>query len=183
MLAIMGTRIIAGSVLAGALMLAVAGCAAPSDVTAAAKETETPAPPPTTSKVVESTPEQVASVIAKYESGWREAADNAIDCRTSWVLDGNVLGNGSCYNVEKTAVTTATLALREWEALDIPADLSAIVAETTGPLTVLSESGLSETCGDDLWPVDTEPCSQVLADVRFAYRSLETQLDAWRPYL
>lgn len=83
------------------LLLILAGCnGAPPE----------PAEPPT------ATPEQVASVIAEYETDWRETIGEAGSCRFLWSFPSGSAADEiegmTCYLVEQTIGSTSVIAVR-----------------------------------------------------------------------
>lgn len=169
---------LAGSVVALGML---AGCGA----------AEPAAPTPTASTepaaVVEATPEQVASVLAEYEPEWREVIDAAGDCRFTWTIGGDTptsqLEGMSCYTREQTIGITAQLVPRDWAALEIPSSMQGLVDDTTEVLSLISDVDLAAVCGADSVPANTPECTAAIGSRNVSYGLLESQLDAWKPYL
>ncbi len=136
----------------------------------------------------EATENQVASVIAEYEQPWREVAEKSGDCRLVWVLDSqddpvSKLNGSTCYLRERTASTTAQLALSDLEALNVPASMEALVSKTRSALEPIANAELEEACGSEEWPIETEECSNALGANFSSFNALTKTLDAWKPYL
>lgn len=142
--------------------------------------TPTPTPTPT---VEAATPEQVASVLAEYEPDWREVIDAAGECRFGYVMGDEELEYASCYIREQTIVITSQLVGRDWSEMDIPASMTGLVLDTTGVLHEIGSVDLTGACGEDLFPNDSESCTSALGTLYTHYLELESQLDAWAPYL
>ena len=166
-------RIVALSI--GSLLL-LAGCATPQPNTEVS-------PVPDTS---EATTEQVASVLAAYEPDWREVIDKAGECRAIWSFGSTPaddLQGMSCYLREQTIGNTAQLVIRDWGELEVPSSMTDIVADTEAILQQVAEVDLTTICGADEAPAEEKTCNEALGSRNFLYSLLETQLDAWSPYL
>lgn len=143
-------------------------------------------PTPTQTSDPEATPEQVASVIAEYESDWREVIDGAFDCRFTWTMDDSPTGQlegMTCFTTEKTIGITAQLVTRDWAAMDVPASMQGLVDDTTEVLGRISDVDLDSVCGTDSIPSSTQECNEALGNRNATYLQLESQLDKWGPYL
>ena len=162
-------------IVAAALLLA--GCSA----SPAAEPTRTPTPTPTPEYATEN---QVASVIAAYESDWREVIDGAGECRAGWVFDPGSLPGMSCWLREQTLTTTAELTIPDLGELEIPPSMVGLVASTTAVLQGIVDVGAKTVCGDGVAePADTPECTEALGSLNNYYRMLEGELDSWGPYL
>jgi hypothetical protein len=164
-----------------ALALVLTGCTAAPD--AAPSESATP-----TATVEAATSEQVASVLAEYEPTWREVIADAGECRFTWTLGDAAdvttqLEGLSCYTTEKTIGITSQLVVRDWTAMDIPADLQGLVDETSAVLELISDVDLTAVCGDEEVPDGSDTCNAGLGSRYAAYRTLDSQLNKWSPYL
>ncbi|MEA1264581.1 hypothetical protein MicroSTF_16170 [Microbacterium sp. STF-2] len=162
-------------------LLLLAGCSAGGD--AKPESTVTPWVAPTPE---EATPEQVASVLAEYETDWRDVIDGAIDCRFTWTVDDTPTGQlqgTTCFTTEKTIGITSQLAVREWGEMEIPSSMQDLVASTSKVLGLISETDLAAVCGEDSEPNGTQECNDALGSRNFAYSMLEGELDKWKPYL
>lgn len=181
MLATMNKRSRVGALAASVAAVAMlVGCGA----------TESAAPTPTATAeaeaVAEATPEQVASVLAEYEPDWREVIDAAFDCRFTWTMDDTPTGQlegMACYTREQTIGITAQLVPRDWAAMEIPASMQGLVDDTTEVLSLISGVDLAAICGADSVPASTPECNEAVGGRNVAYGLLESQLDAWAPYL
>lgn len=149
-----------------------------------------PEPEPTTAEpaVEYATENQVASVIAKYESDWREVIEGAGECRLGWTTASSddvqaSLEGFTCYTREKTMGATTQLAVDELDALDIPPSMDALVSSTSTTLKVLAGAELESSCGEDGSPdTSSDACTSTLGMLNTGYAVLEQDLDAWRPY-
>lgn len=176
-----GTSAVAAVVLLSSML---AGCAS------AAPEPTAPPEPVEVEEVEYATEPQVASVIAKYESDWREVIDGAGECRLNWVNAAadesdllSSLEGYSCFMREKTLGVTAQLAVRDLEELEIPPSMETLVSETKATLLTLSSFDLEAICGTEDAPADTPECQDALGTRNYGYGVLEDQLAAWGPYL
>lgn len=168
-------------VAAVAMLLGIAALSGCSDASPSA------APSPTEAVASnEATPEQVASVLAEYDTDWREVIDGAIDCRFTWTLDDTATGQlegMACYTREQTMGITSQLVVRDWGEMEIPASMTDLVADTVAMLGLISEVDLAAVCGAEAVPAATQECTDALGSRNFAYSALGGQLDKWKPYL
>jgi hypothetical protein len=161
-----------------AVLLALTGCSA--SPTAAETTVGTPSSAPTPTYATEN---QVASVIAEYETDWRETMDEAGGCRFDWTMSPGSITGFACYLNEQTMSTTSELVLLDLDALDIPPSMTALVADTTAVLQLIVDKDLKGNCGEAEEPADTQECTDTLGGLNFLYNTLEGRLDAWKPYL
>lgn len=164
------------------LILLLAGCAP-----AATEASSTPTPTATPTPTIEAaTAEQVASVIAEYETAWREVIDGAVECRMTWAIDKDPtaeIRGMSCYLQEQTIGISAQLVMRDWGELVIPSSMKSLVDDTSKVLELIADPDLKSVCGEDAVPAKTDECNAALGSRNFAYSLLESKLDAWKPYL
>jgi uncharacterized protein YceK len=165
-------------VLAVALLLA--GCSSPADSTA-----ESPTPTPTETYASEN---EVASVIAEYEEGWRETIDAAGRCRLLWALRDSLeftdaMEAQTCWLQELTTASTAELALLDLNELDIPPSMEDVAMDTKQALSTIVGQEPRETCGEEAMPRATEFCTSIVGNLNAGYVVLSGKLDAWKPWL
>ncbi|MCW4458207.1 hypothetical protein [Microbacterium sp. MPKO10] len=165
------------------LALGLYGCSGGTEA-ASGVATQSSTPAPTNSEATES---QVASVLAEYESNWRETIDSAADCRYIWSFGGDdVTGDleaMTCYLNEQTLVMNAQTVVRDWEDMDVPSSMDTIVRETSQVLTEIGAVDLASVCGDQEAPIESDECDAELGSLNMLYSTLESKLDAWGPYL
>jgi len=89
----------------------------------------------------------------------------------------------SCYLQEQTIGITAQLVVRDLDKLDIAPSMQSLVSKTEQVLELIAGVDLKAVCGEESLPVDTEACTSALGSRNMHYGILESQLDAWRPYL
>lgn len=159
--------------------------AGPTTTTAAGSATTTTSTPTPTE--THATENQVASVIAGYEKGWRKAIDGAGNCRIMWMeTSPDPLTDAqrtTCYAEEVTAGTSAKNALRDLDALSIPPSLEPLVDETKRSLTSLADVDLETHCGPSFQDIKQTPeCDKALGAAMTAYFTLGGALDKWGPY-
>lgn len=166
-------------------LLALSGCTSAPESEPA--ETEASAPKPSPTPTVEAaTPEQVASVLAAYETDWREVIDESGACRFTWTLDDTPTGKlegMACYLTEQTIGNTASIVIRDWEKLVIPESMASLVSETEAVLQDIADIDLRAACGTDAIPSSSDECSSALGSRNIMYGLLESKLNAWKPYL
>lgn len=169
------------------LALGLAGCgsggtAEPPMPTTTPTTTPTPTPTPT---VAAATEQQVASVIATYESDWRKTIDSAGECRFRWVTDPGSIEGTTCWWNEGAIVLSAGNASRQLDELTAPPSMEGIVGDTIAVLDAITSTDLATACGDTLAsaPSETDVCTEALGSLMPLYADLETQLDAWGPYM
>jgi hypothetical protein len=145
------------------------------------------AAPPEPTEPPSATPEQVASVIAEYESDWRETIEGAGTCRFLWSFpSGSVndeIESYTCYLIEQTIGSTSVIAVRNLNELVIPESMVDLVDETRDALTAISDIDLAAVCGTEETPANETPCNTALGSRMQAYLTLERVLDSWGPYL
>lgn len=125
-------------------------------------------------------------MIAERIETWREVIDGSVDCRFTWTFGETPLdtANGTtCYYQEQTMVATANTAVRDLDALKIPASMETIVSETTPLLSAIAEYDLTGICGTGAEPAETPECTEMLGSLNFFYTPLKSKLDAWGPWL
>lgn len=144
----------------------------------------------TTAAPETATPEQLASVIAKNAPDWRETIDASGWCRMLWVTyDKATLTEQvealTCQLGESTMSLTAETAAGELRALNPPTDMQGIYDKTLSVLDEIAATNFAEACPDlDTILEDTsEACDAARLAMYQALRSLDTQLNAWTPYL
>ena len=128
---------------------------------------------------------EVASVVARYETDWRDAADSAMECRGFYLDADRDLIAGlealTCLTRQGTTTITAATAARDLRALTIPESMTGPVDEMLRRLDAVATVDL-DVCGDA--PDMTDPaCSAAVTKLDFALGRLAGTLDAWRPYL
>lgn len=157
-------------------VLTLGGCAP-----AAPEPEATPTP-----TVPSATPEQVASVLAEYETDWRETIDQSGDCRFIWVLGTSLadeMKGMTCYLREQTIGLTAQIVIRDWSTMAIPDSMAKLVDDTREVLDQIGKIDLKANCGSDAVPSDEDVCNAALGARNGLYGQLEGKLDAWGPYL
>jgi hypothetical protein len=141
--------------------------------------------PPEPTEPPTATPEQVASVIAEYETDWRETTEGAGSCRFLWSFPSGSIADEiegmSCYLVEQTIGSTSVIAVRNLDALDIPDSMIDLVVETRIALTAISDVDLPAVCGTEEVPANETTCNTALGSRMQAYLTLEGVLDSWGP--
>ncbi|MCS5721084.1 hypothetical protein N1028_02380 [Herbiconiux sp. CPCC 203407] len=165
------------AVLAVAHVLLVTGCAA-----SPVASTPTPTPTPTPEFATEA---EVASVIAKRATDWRETLDGAFECRTVWVLGEGPLDEmkgTSCFMEAKTINITAELALDDLDALAIPPSMTTAIADLRVPLSGLKSIDLEGLCGTGSEPTSEDACNKALGAQNFHFSQLESALDGLSPW-
>lgn len=143
----------------------------------------TPSPTPTPETA---TPQQVASVLAQYQSDWREVVTGAGECRFTWTIDTSPtakIKGMSCYLKEQTIGITSQLVMRDWKKLTIPSSMKTIVDNTSVILTGIAAIDLKTVCGTGTVPTEAPECNSALGSRYSLYSQLGRQLDAWSPYL
>ncbi|QXT62716.1 hypothetical protein [Tessaracoccus palaemonis] len=178
--------------LAAVAVLLLAGCGAQTDTaeTSPAAATSSPAPEPSpTPTETGPTIEQYASVIAKYETEWREVIDGAGDCRFRWTM-GNMDDPTEsaeakiCYAQESTMALRASTAVDELDALgEVPASIADLVYDTRNALLKVVLARMDEQCGTMGDEADTDDCTTAAGNAMRAYDAVEDELNAWGPYL
>lgn len=180
-----------GAVLASALMMVcLSGCASSTTDApppSARDSSISAAPTPTTSESA-ATENQVASVIAGGESTWRDAIDDAGDCRFNLTVGDQEdpitkAETLTCFTNEVTAGVRAEIAIRDLNALTIPDSLVPLVDETKQALQMLVDADLEAACGDSMTPNQSKDCDETLGARFGSYTVLERVLDKWSPYL
>lgn len=162
--------------------------AAPPSPDAATPSPET-SPEPPVDEPVTATPEQLASIIAERESGWRETIDEAYECRILYVLTdiddpARSAQRTSCYWDEITIGLEAGTTGNDLGEHTPPDSMIELVDETRAVLTTIADIDLETECGPmSEPPPDTEECNLALGQRVLAYQDLESVLDSWGPYL
>jgi hypothetical protein len=157
-----------------AIVLALSGCAVQPTAQAF----------PTVRAKPDATPQEVASVIAKYSKQWQGTIDKGGECRAEWIFSPTDIEASTCYLDETTTGLDAQIAVRDLGRLRVPKSMNSLVNSTTGILTSIGAIDLETACGK-LGALDftTQKCTDAVAS-RFAlYTQLDTQLRAWSPYL
>ncbi|QTX05236.1 hypothetical protein [Agromyces archimandritae] len=158
-------------------ILILTGCASGSAPTAVDVPTQSPEP-------IVATEKQVASVFAEYESDWRETMDGAGECRMLWVFEPGSLPGMTCWLQEQTLSTTAEIVIRDVGELEVPSSMVSLVSSTTSVLQDIVDVDAKTICDAEASePADSDECNQALGSLNFHYTRLESELDAWRPYL
>lgn len=160
--------------------LLLTGCggiveAAPSPTSAS--PTPSPTPTPTT------TAAQFASVIAEYETNWRDYSDEISNCAFARVVGKSAVDEikvTTCGTTVVTVTLNAKTAARELRALGKPpAEVSALASRTLVALDALGSTGADKGCSDDK---KSQACDEGETLANGAIRPVITVLDAWKPY-
>jgi hypothetical protein len=165
-------KILSAAAVALAALVVTTGCSS--------AQPAAPTPTPTATYASEN---QVASVIAEYESDWRETIDSASSCRLGYVTGADPASDYVCKTREETIGITAQLATRDLRKLNVPKSMASLVDGTDDALSAISRNDVKLLCGDDGWGGDDTTCNSALASRYAAYQELEAKLDAWSPYL
>lgn len=149
---------------------------------------ETPTPVASAYTPAVATDKQVASIIAGYETAWRDVIDNAGTCRTLIVTaSGDAVEQAqatACYADEITMGISSGTASQQLASLTVPPSLTDLVAETQDSLAQVTDVDLAAVCGEAFQgPDDSHDCNLALGQRYAAYVTLGTVLDKWGPYL
>lgn len=144
----------------------------------------------TTTTAVVATVNQIASVVASVEPDMREALEEAEPCRVDYIV-------GGCDFADALGMTTAGIVADTLETVlgaadedrpenrlfigAIPAEIEDLVRETVAAAAALRDAGHAIS-GCDFTADDLACSAQHLNFFNAAHR-LETQLDAWGPYI
>ena len=120
-------------------------------------------------------PRSLANIYREYESdlGYDRATPTeqveALTCRID----------------ESTMSLTAETAARELRELIPPADMQVLYVETLSVLDEIAATNFAEACPDldTILDESSEACNAAIPAMYRALRSLDTQLNAWTPYL
>lgn len=162
-------------------LLALAGAALV--LTGCASEMPEPEAKPSAETAVTetATQEQVASVIAKHESTFRDANDKSFDCRFSYASNPASIESLTCATEQKTVVLTAQNAARDLRGLTAPDSMQPLLDETLAKLDLVGDVDMS-ACGEKPDPSDAA-CSEQLTALDIYLGTLSGTLNAWGPYL
>lgn len=171
-------------------------CGAPAPVgSAPAPITASPSTPPSPSLTPSpsaeyATPQQLASIIAMQEDGWREVADGALECRDLWASsrldpDDPILSVQSltCHMREATITLSSENALRDLAGLEAEPSMASLVSKTEAALRAVMAADVNGKCDSMGDLADTDDCKDAHLSALLAYRDLDEALDGWRPYL
>jgi hypothetical protein len=128
------------------------------------------------------TEKQVASVIAKHETEWRDVIETAATCHAQYAGNPGSLAADDCYKAEVKMGMTTEQAVQELNGLTIPSSMTSLVDDTTSILTEIGGVGLIAACGAQP-NVDSDKCLTVIQQLNGYYPELSSELDAWDPYM
>lgn len=171
------------SALALAVIFLVSGCGDNGGATAGGGSLA-PASSPTYA-----TESQVASVVAGVEDSLRNTAEEAAECRITYVMGDttNPIDRSemmTCHTNEITAGQEAERAATDLATLEIPPALTDLVAETERALDAIADVDIERACGAPMRiPRSNDSCSTAHAERMAAYGDITTILDRWKPYL
>lgn len=135
------------------------------------------------------TPQQLASIIAGEQEYWVAVIDEAVSCRIQYVRydEDDVLSSmeaSLCYAEEVTMGVSASNAVRDLKELSPPTSMIDLLEETIEVLDWIANVDLEEWCGPQFDPpAMSDDCAAKMGSRNSAYRSLETTLAKWGPYL